>query len=495
MSRVKLLTSDSAQNNGAIDPKVRVTAADIKGKGLLLEEGESKPRQPITSQMLINKFQHRQEKAKEREEWAWHNEGHQRCSFFKYCWEEGIKLPMAENGPECNEAYNNGNSSKRVCFDDRRPAAKDHCGFDNQLVSVHDRLGGKASVNDQLGRKASVRDRLGGRVNEESNNQLEEMADSMVPGEDIMCRAPERRRTLQLYGEGSSQIRKKPNPQWCLDDLTKSRKIRVQRLRQLEQHEEAERLVLDKKKVQSKVWSAKPKADGEEDYKPRADINMVVFLPKEFMAPVDLDVSDEELGMAQLTLEPKQAIFEKPDDGKRQHLKDLFLKGYVNGKPVIRMLVDEGAAVNLMSYTMLRKIGKFDEYLTQNDMMLVDFEGNVSPAQGAICMELTIGSKTLPTAFFVIKGRGSYNLLLGWDRIQANCCVPSTMHQCIIQWIGDLVEVVQGETSLTVAATEAQGWTYDRVSCISRKEWDTKYFKLSDFSLKPVQAVGSDDKI
>jgi hypothetical protein len=57
------------------------------------------------------------------------------------------------------------------------------------------------------------------------------------------------------------------------------------------------------------------------------------------------------------------------------------------------------------------------------------------------------------------------------------------------------VEVVQGETSLTVAATEAQGWTYDRVGCISGKTWDTKYLKVSDFGLNPVQAVGSDDKI
>jgi hypothetical protein len=80
-------------------------------------------------------------------------------------------------------------------------------------------------------------------------------------------------------------------------------------------------------------------------------------------------------------------------------------------------------------------------------MMLVDFEGNVSPTQGAICMELTIGSKNLPTAFFVIKGRGSYNLLLGRDWINANCCIPSTMYQCVIQWIGDSMEVVQGETS------------------------------------------------
>jgi hypothetical protein len=119
------------------------------------------------------------------------------------------------------------------------------------------------------------------------------------------------------------------------------------------------------------------------------------------------------------------------------------------------MLVDEGAAVDLMPY--MCKIGKSDEDLTQTDMMLVDFEGNVSPAQGAICVELTIGSKTLPTAFFVMKGTGSYNLLMGRDWIHVNCCIPSTMHQCIIQWIGDSVEVVQGETSLMVAATEAQG--------------------------------------
>jgi hypothetical protein len=36
MSRVKLLTSDSAQNKGAID-YVQATATDVKGKGLLLE--------------------------------------------------------------------------------------------------------------------------------------------------------------------------------------------------------------------------------------------------------------------------------------------------------------------------------------------------------------------------------------------------------------------------------------------------------------------------
>jgi hypothetical protein len=92
--------------------------------------------------------------------------------------------------------------------------------------------------------------------------------------------------------------------------------------------------VLDKKKVQSKLWRPKPKADDGRDDEPRADINMVVLLPKEFMALVDSDVSDEKLGMAQLTLEPTQVVFEKPEDKKRQHLKALFLKDFVNGRPV-----------------------------------------------------------------------------------------------------------------------------------------------------------------
>jgi hypothetical protein len=100
------------------------------------------------------------------------------------------------------------------------------------------------------------------------------------------------------------------------------------------------------------------------------------------------------------------------------------------------MMVDGGAAVNIMSYATYRKIEKGEEYLIQTDMTLRDFEGKTSPVCGAINVELTIGSKTLPTTFFVIDDKGVYNLLLGCDWIHANCCIPSTMHQCLIQWHG-----------------------------------------------------------
>ena len=80
-----------------------------------------------------------------------------------------------------------------------------------------------------------------------------------------------------------------------------------------------------------------------------------------------------------------------------------------------KMLVDGGASVNLMPYTTFRKLGKGPEDLMETDMMLKDFEGNTSKTRGAINVELTIGSKTLLTTFFVIDGKGSYSLLLGRD--------------------------------------------------------------------------------
>ena len=95
-------------------------------------------------------------------------------------------------------------------------------------------------------------------------------------------------------------------------------------------------------------------------------------------------------------------------------------------------------------------------------LMLQDFEGVVSPAVGALCVDLTIGSKTLPTTFFVINGKGSYILLLGKDWIHANCCIPSTMHQCLIQWIGDVVEVVAADSSFSTASAEASEESYER---------------------------------
>jgi len=52
------------------------------------------------------------------------------------------------------------------------------------------------------------------------------------------------------------------------------------------------------------------------------------------------------------------AIFEKPADDERQHLKALFVKGRVDGQPMTKILVDGGAAINIMPYAVYWKLGK-----------------------------------------------------------------------------------------------------------------------------------------
>ena len=64
------------------------------------------------------------------------------------------------------------------------------------------------------------------------------------------------------------------------------------------------------------------------------------------------------------------------------HLKALYMKGLVNGKPMSKMLVDGGASVNLMSYTTFCKLGKGPKDIIETDMMLKDFGGNTSKTRG-----------------------------------------------------------------------------------------------------------------
>jgi hypothetical protein len=225
---------------------------------------------------------------------------------------------------------------------------------------------------------------------------------------------------------------------------------------------------------------------------------MVCFLPNEFMAPanqivqeealLDIDEAEQAGLMAQLML-TKHATFDKPI--KNRHMKPLYLRGYVNGKPLTKMFVDGGAAINVMSYTTFRKLGMGLGDLMPTSIVLNDFAGNPSDTKGCVHVDLMIGSKTLLTTFFVIESKGAYNLLLGRDWIHANCCIPSTMHQQLVQWVDDEVEIVQADDSASVANVEPAFWEYQRIDCFSSKDWGECPVEPVSSDQQPIQAVGS----
>jgi hypothetical protein len=229
-------------------------------------------------------------------------------------------------------------------------------------------------------------------------------------------------------------------PRWCPDGLSHSKKRRVQWLRNLEEAEAQYLEMLRKARLdlamkvhctqekeshpRKEVWRPKPtKANGTAS----VGINMVFVLPPKFYAP-----DRKELPVAQLDSGPRPVIFEKPQEKNYKHLKALYLKSYINGHLVNKMLVNTGAIVNIVSYSVLHRLGCSAKDLIKTNITLSDFNGQASEAQGVLNVDLTVGSKTILTSFFIVSSKSMYTVLLGRDWIHANCCIPSTMHQCLI---------------------------------------------------------------
>jgi hypothetical protein len=96
------------------------------------------------------------------------------------------------------------------------------------------------------------------------------------------------------------------------------------------------------------------------------DINTVFTLPAEFKG------IEEEV--TQMCLGPKEVVFEKLEESS-QHMKPLYVRCHIDGRPIFRMLIDGGAAVNLMSYSVFKKLGREDDELVKTNLMLNDVGG------------------------------------------------------------------------------------------------------------------------
>jgi hypothetical protein len=77
------------------------------------------------------------------------------------------------------------------------------------------------------------------------------------------------------------------------------------------------------------------------------------------------------------------------------------------------MLMDGGASINILPLSLFNKLSHIKGALKHRNLSLSDFVGDPTEAKGIICKELTDGSKTMPTAFFMVDVKGCYIVLLG----------------------------------------------------------------------------------
>jgi hypothetical protein len=131
-------------------------------------------------------------------------------------------------------------------------------------------------------------------------------------------------------------------------------------------------------------------------------------------------------------------------------------QGHLDGTSIRHIIIDGGASVNILPLSLFKKLDHVEGDLKCTNLSLSGCATDPTEAKGIICMELMVGSKTVPRTFFVVDVKGRYNVLLRQDWIHTNECVPSTLHQCVIQWTGDEVEVVQFNEEVCVAMVKSQ---------------------------------------
>jgi hypothetical protein len=209
-----------------------------------------------------------------------------------------------------------------------------------------------------------------------------------------------------------------------------------------------------------------------------------------------MEVNVVYLSSTDYSLGPHDAIFMKPTKSE-DHLKPMYICGHLNSMLVAHMLVDGGTAVNVMPYATFKKLEKTDAGLVKTNMMIMSIAGDrpIDP-KGVVSMERTVGSKMIPTAFFIMEVQGNYNSILGHDWIHANHCVPSTLHEFLIQWVDEKVEIVCADVSACVATTDSSSLSHYNIKCLPGQDIsDCDFVSVSKEGFIPVSIKLVDDRL
>ena len=135
----------------------------------------------------------------------------------------------------------------------------------------------------------------------------------------------------------------------------------------------------------------------------------------------------------------QKVILEKPNVEMTRHIVPLYVRAHFNGKLVIMVLVDNRSVVNVMPLRMLKALARDIGDLIETEVFVSSFTREISKTLGILLIDITKGSKTSLSPFFVINYTTNYNALLGRYWIHADWCVSSPLHQFLLFWKGDKV--------------------------------------------------------
>nr|KYP36595.1 hypothetical protein KK1_042270 [Cajanus cajan] len=113
----------------------------------------------------------------------------------------------------------------------------------------------------------------------------------------------------------------------------------------------------------------------------------------------------------------------------KDHLKPLLLILMIEGVEVNKVMVDGGAAINILPQTMLKRFGKTLVDLKPHNILISDYPGKSSQPEEMILLDIQIGSVKRTTMFIVTPSKTNFNVMLGTKWIHGMGVVPSIVHQ------------------------------------------------------------------
>nr|XP_017233146.1 PREDICTED: uncharacterized protein LOC108207198 [Daucus carota subsp. sativus] len=120
---------------------------------------------------------------------------------------------------------------------------------------------------------------------------------------------------------------------------------------------------------------------------------------------------------------------------KFPHDDPLVITPVIGNSSVKRVLVDNGASVDILFYDAYEKMGYSDTQLTPSDMPIYGFNNGETKIEGMIQLPVTMGTEprqaTCMLNFLVVKASSTYNANLGRTGIHTFKAIPSTYHMKI----------------------------------------------------------------
>jgi hypothetical protein len=177
--------------------------------------------------------------------------------------------------------------------------------------------------------------------------------------------------------------------------------IKIEGTDDIEEIEESEAMECTETDEVLEIQLGKPEIESEEPRNCQIISCNAITLSREFMATSWVQREEDAQGATPILLandeefqDTGKIVFEKPTLSMCQHLKPLYIKAHMDGRPVNRVLVDNGAAVNILPTSMLRKLFKIESDLIATNVSISGFASGATKTKGVIPIEVKVGKQT-----------------------------------------------------------------------------------------------------